>query len=1271
LVAHILNGKPHLALNLDQPGRPGLVHMAHSLAQLAVAGVPFFAWRLFEGRIVKNLRLDRLVADTAPAPLPATAWVVTNGRAIPAAKFGTPEGSRLPRNSERKSGKNVLLNLNGASPVQVIPMSSSASNPVPHESATVPAMPAAEAQPAAVPPSSQLELLMQGHHRLMNRFLDTHRSILMAALHQPAGTVAAAPAIQPHVAPVEAPRIEMPAAPQPVPIHAEPAPVAAIPAKPKFSREEVTARLLDLVSQRTGYPPDMLGLDLDLEADLGVDSIKRVEIFGALQNESMLPETAFEGQIEALSKLKTLNAIIDWVEAKAVEVLGTSNSAASTGPARVPAKVQVVTREEIAARLLDLVSQRTGYPPDMLGLDLDLEADLGVDSIKRVEIFGALQNESVLPGSAFEGQIEALSKLKTLNAIIDWVEAKAAEVIGAAVQTEPSVSTPRALAAPEPPEAASPPVTRMRVEVSDAQVASRGSVRPGFVLVTDDHGTGVAASFALRLTDLGIDHAVIAHNPRGGTDLTNPEAVAALLASLREKHGKIDALVHLMPLASVSDEAAAELETRTRTDLMSLFLLTKNLEEDLKGSGFLLAGTRLGGTFGFGPGAPSGFFAGNGAISGFMKTVVREWTGVAARTVDFELDADSQSIAKLLAEELLCRDGLTEAGYSNGSRKMLRSEKSPLGATDSGVRLDSSSVVLLTGGARGITASIALEIAKAFRPKIVLLGRSPLPPDREPSDIEGITDTKQLKAALMDRMQTGGQRPTPALIEGAVKRVKNEREIRHSIAALQAAGSTVDYFIADVADHAAMGAVLNEVYAKYGRLDGVVHGAGVIEDKLISDKTPESFDRVVSPKVAGAMSLIRGLRPEGLQFLIFFSSVSARYGNRGQCDYSAANEVLNKLALQLNSRWPGRVVSLNWGPWRTEGGMVSPELAKRFADAGVEMIEVPNGCRAFMEELVRGPKSDADVVFGGPLTLEQQAPTLAAAPASLQPFPLAQKVVRQPNGAVHAEVETDSAKHGFLSEHTLDGKPVLPFVLALEMIAETAAAARPGVPLTAIRNLKMLQGISYAPGSSRKLLVESTGGVEYVIKAADTGQIHYRGSAEYAAARPPNPPRLQLIDPRPFPLSVADAYEQWLFHGPKISGILAIDRMGSNGIVGRLKTSTPASLMQPGIPGHWIADPLITDSCLQLCLVWSRAVFDQTPLPAGMEVYYHAGSFEGLTEVLCEMEILSRQGSPTLRCRPVFYDPAGRVIAWMEGMEVTMSKSLNRLAGARSKGAAV
>ena len=156
--------------------------------------------------------------------------------------------------------------------------------------------------------------------------------------------------------------------------------------------------------------------------------------------------------------------------------------------------------------------------------------------------------------------------------------------------------------------------------------------------------------------------------------------------------------------------------------------------------------------------------------------------------------------------------------------------------------------------------------------------------------------------------------------------------------------------------------MLDDVYRRLGRIDGVIHGAGVIEDKLMRDKSPQSYANVFSTKVESALILAQRLRPEGLKFLVFFSSVSGRFGNNGQSDYSAANEFLNKLADYLDRQWPGRVVAVNWGAW--DAGMVSDELRKIYASRDIHLIPVPEGVRFMEQELRLGERHEPEVTIG-------------------------------------------------------------------------------------------------------------------------------------------------------------------------------------------------------------------------------------------------------------------------------------------------------------------
>lgn len=218
-------------------------------------------------------------------------------------------------------------------------------------------------------------------------------------------------------------------------------------------------------------------------------------------------------------------------------------------------------------------------------------------------------------------------------------------------------------------------------------------------------------------------------------------------------------------------------------------------------------------------------------------------------------------------------------------------------------------------------------------------------------------DARAVRQALIAR----GTLTTPAEIEAACARVLAEREVRSTMAALAAAGSKVAYHQLDVRDSAALEGLIVGLYARYGRLDGVIHGAGVIEDKLARDKTPDSFARVFETKVNGALAIARTVRPD-IGFVVFFSSIASTFGSRGQADYAAANDFLDRLAVKLNAALEGRVLSINWGPWGATG-MMSPELEREYARRGIGLIEPAAGVASFMDELFHGSVARAQVIL--------------------------------------------------------------------------------------------------------------------------------------------------------------------------------------------------------------------------------------------------------------------------------------------------------------------
>jgi NAD(P)-dependent dehydrogenase (short-subunit alcohol dehydrogenase family) len=664
--------------------------------------------------------------------------------------------------------------------------------------------------------------------------------------------------------------------------------------------------------------------------------------------------------------------------------------AAPTPPRTEPAKPQqtglgtdeseeLATTEQFKADLMKAVCERTGYPEDMLDLEAHMEADLGIDSIKRVEIFSTLrEHHNLLEGRDEETLLEELAGLKTLNRIIAWYDTnrnRALEGGGAPPKKNLTPPLPGELetvgVAKSEVQTATDPVRRYVVRPVAAPLndLSKGKGFPSehlILLVGEAPALTAALHAALSESNYRVRQIVpggqtkALGNERFEADLSSLDAVEALYGLLTQSGEKVGAVFNLMSLTPVMGNS----EDNYLDHPEQLFLMLKVFEKDLKesapdGGGRLINFTAMDGQFGLCNAQT--FPLGTAGTLGVAKSAAREWPGLHVKCIDIDPEMDPHIMVARVWEELGTDDPLVEVGFTEEGRWKLDLTE-VAGVPDlSRCELDSNCVLLVTGGAYGITAEITKALSDKYNPQLVLVGRSLLPGD-EPESIRDLRDPKHLREFLIQDLRAKTPKVTPADVERALKRVLKDRQIRANLAALKGMGARIQYHALDVRDVEAFGNLIDEVYAKWGRIDGVLHGAGIIDDKLIRDKSPESFETVFSTKVIPATVLADRLRPELLKFVVFFSSVAGRFGNVGQSDYSAANEVLNKLAGRLSREWPNtHVVSINWGPW--DSGMVSDELRKLYAEKDIYLVPADVGVRFGVQEVQGGNVNAPEVVI--------------------------------------------------------------------------------------------------------------------------------------------------------------------------------------------------------------------------------------------------------------------------------------------------------------------
>lgn len=573
--------------------------------------------------------------------------------------------------------------------------------------------------------------------------------------------------------------------------------------------------------------------------------------------------------------------------------------------------------------VLSVVADRTGYPVEMIEPELDLEADLSVDSIKRAEIAGELAVRLGLPLDA-SGELDGLSTARTAAGITGLLVERLTGT-GDTGNTPPEAETGvRTAAADDGTSAESTAEAEIlapqRLEFTEEPLADvTGTIAAGAAVLVLGGGE-LAPVLADRLRAAGASPTLV---PAGELPTTTADAVV-LLDTLDAQQPPLPEALPLFQ-AALAGAPGTVVAVERRTE-----------------------------------GAASG-------LRGFFRSVAREYPDVKATLVEVAADASAGAVSDVLVTELAATEREPVVLTDGGTRRALRLTPTDLGAlaaTGAGpagegqseaeaAGLDRESVVLLVGGARGITARFARTIASASRCRVELMGRTPVPAPSEDPATAGATDRAGLRSAFLATGLT-----SPAEVERLVGAVLAEREVRATVDALRALGSEVRYHCVDVLDTEAVRATVKDIYAEHGRLDGVVYAAGVIEDKLLAEKTTESFGRVFSTKVDGARAVLDAVDvlPRGPRFAVLFGSIAAALGNRGQCDYAAANDALE----ELGRRWSTderRGLTVHWGPWaaaETNGGMVTPALMRSYAARGIKLIDPDEGPLSLLRELAWG-----------------------------------------------------------------------------------------------------------------------------------------------------------------------------------------------------------------------------------------------------------------------------------------------------------------------------
>ena len=1118
-----------------------------------------------------------------------------------------------------------------------------------------------------------------------------------------------------------------------------------------------------MVSQKTGYPEDMLDLDLDMEADLGIDTVKQAELFAALREHYGIAQ---QDGVQ-LKDYPTIRHCIKFVLANAGQAAAIQPtpvvqpaSAAVATPAVTPAvqpapvqaapKVQALDEASVTKEVVNMVAEKTGYPEDMLDLDLDMEADLGIDTVKQAELFAALREHYGIAqqdgvqlkdyptirhcikfvlanaGASASGQPQPapVAATATTSELMQPVAAPAvipaqpapveavtaAHTAPTAQPFTPSHALPEHKLVPQPQHVVAENVDAPQADalitnptaplqartslaerperagyqgehchekklryvttVAEAPLSQRQNRRLAkdrTVLIFADNSQLIKA-YQEECKELGVPfHVFTTLKTRSkNTTIMNWESYEETEAALKAyaaEDPNIQGIVYLLGATVKKFDKKLSPHNELTKIVMPLFIALRVFEKGLANrqdsDTFFAVNTKVDGNFGYS--TKDEFNPIVGALMGgttcFRKDVY-ERTGAISKLMDFEPTVLPDEMAQKTLEEVLHGDMRLMVGTRGGVRSTILGLPTRLDRRTKHFDL-AGKTVIFTGSGRGIGAMLAQKIAAQYHSKIIVLDiieiqeKTPLWASMNEAELMALK-----KQIWEDLKADPTQKATPVLLERAFGRVKDSITLYNNLQKLRDLGSEVEYYHCDVLNAAMVKEVCTKIKAKNGRVDGLIHFAGLERSKLIYDKDPAEYYRIFDVKATSFGSFLANniVRDDG--FFAFASSIAGKYGNLGQSDYASANDYLAKSALSLTNQGY-RAVSIAMSAYKNVGMGVRAGVETFLRSNGVDFVDPEDGMQIFLDEIVYGQvpeivltgslgrldwdhqlKFDWDEIgsaadLGTSGTGQPQggatpapAPAVSAAPAAAPAAVLTARPVSngpdaskathflgkiktlQTGDEIHLEKEFNLTSDPYLADHAIEGTPYVPGVMGLETFFETSTVLTGQVthslqdvhfylPIKLLRNRPQAVRVKgKVKGNEVDMEIESDFINSKGIKMGNTRR-HFtaRTLSEFTSTW--DSVRAQALSGLNAQLQVtpAEIYQKY-FHGPSfqvLGGIVRVNEQESLALY-----NTPPAPQWPDGPRTLLANPMLIEAAFQCCGFQDMAIAHKMTLPDGI-----------------------------------------------------------------------
>jgi NAD(P)-dependent dehydrogenase (short-subunit alcohol dehydrogenase family)/phosphopantetheinyl transferase (holo-ACP synthase) len=541
-----------------------------------------------------------------------------------------------------------------------------------------------------------------------------------------------------------------------------------------------------------------------------------------------------------------------------------------------------------------------------------------------------------------------------------------------------------------------------------------------------------------------------------------------------------------------------------------------------------------------------------GGRAGFAKAIGREWDQTVARVVDVGSTPSDENAAAVICQELAAPDGTIEIFWDGADRSAI--ELQVLDLPDKGEVLGENLVVVLTGGTRGITAQVAKAFAARGPCKLALLARTP--PGETP------LDEAAAKAEAKAAIEADGKRATPAKVRDRVAPLKRAEEARENLAAMVAAGAEVAFFQVDMADPDGVRAALDAVRERFGPIDGIVHGAGVEESRLIADKDERAFHRVFDGKAIGGLALAVALEPDA--WFVSMGSVAGRFGNPGQVDYSAANEAMARVCIARP-----RSLHVGWTAWGDVGMAVRGGMESLLTNRGVELLPAKAGASLLVDMVAAG--ITGEIIVSGRL-----------GDFGIEPGHGLLDELDMDGDAIITRRVLSLESDPWIADHAIDGKPVLPGVIGLELMAATAALAVPGRTYAGATDVAFKAPVKLHRSEPTTLIIRAEpSGPDSVRctlsseRTARTGRLigveHFTGTIHWVSPETESLPPMALADH----VVDAEAIYRRFFHGPGFQVLTRSTAVAADALMAE------GQVQHASICGGLLTQPLVLEAAFQ------------------------------------------------------------------------------------------